>query len=1369
MKKIWSGAAALAAAVGVICAAMPGAGAEGLTVKYDLRSKSIAVSGYGANSGGRAVNLVLMKKGDEPGAAEPVSVVIAKTGADGNYSADIRLSPQLSPGEYMLYASSAAVSDEAVAIVPDSDAGAEILAQANRAATAAAFSQVVKNGRVQLGLTEEEVGDLAAAFAERPQGGFADQAELVAACRRAYAYSALRSGTRTEMILKKYSDELGISFAKYGQLSDKEKKRVSEILAKSDYGSKKFSVIYDGAVLAARISAAQSWLAARDIILAESGTIGIDTSAGSAYARAADKDAIFKELYAGRDSFSSAEDIKTAFDAAVSHNSARTDTSGGASGGSDSGKKVTVSGYNPTTTTPDSGKSTDYTGHWAEKYITDFIAKGYVKGYEDGSFRPDGKISRAEFLKLAQAMVSLPAAAGTGFSDISPDDWYYDCVTRFEGAGIASGSDGRFCPSDSIIRQDAAVLLFRILNYMGINPQENFDGFNDEISDYARDAVYKMAGAQILSGSGGSFLPRECATRAEAVVMISRALDYAASAGSSAAASVQSAGETRVLSKAKEYLTGLGIDCGFAAEKSVSRAEFVHMAVAISGREQTGGESPFSDVNSATEYSGDIATAYAMGILEGTAEFKPGADIAGNDAVRMLVRLLGFGELAEKSGGYPGGYTKIAQSIGLTKSAGGIGSDAVSGEGAAILLYRALTCGVMSVSDISGGDATYSRSESENLLTENHRLHKVTGVVTATPGCSILADGYAADEGYIMLGTRAYACSEEAYAYIGKNVEIYADDDDRLVIISEEKNRTLTVYEPDSADSARLKYTEDGSKKQVKIDGGASLVYNGRLSKKSAEELVRDCDIHKAELIDNDNDGSYEVIIFTAYKYVKISSYDSKNNRIYAYCGNKSFSAGVQGGSIILTDDGRAISPYDLNEGEYWAIAVSEDGGLVSGKKLTKSILTNFSGRNEEEITTDAGTYKFAAGADTDIAPGMKIRLYFNDAERAAAFESVADGGYEYAYLIRLYNDDENDSLAGKFLMTDGEIHHFRFADKVKIDAGSGRREELEAALYDDGGNVIQQVVRLRLADGKISGIDTPSKPEGEVYSEKKNNDDSLSLYFDRERLQYNHYPRSFPQFKTAGCQAYFAVPADDEGTVYDDEEFKLTDATIFQDGKNYKLSVYDIDNEGCPGAVVVYGYSFDTENSSVLSGLVESVNEGYDEETGEVVHFVRLWVDGAWKKYIVEDRDKLVKETGELLSGGDVVRFTLDKKEKIDDMIIDFNSKLMKAQTVAKNNFGKDRAAIGYNLVSAYKKNGNIIFGSYTKAGSKYDYSLKNLRVFDISSAKIAVYDRETGDVSSGSADDINDYLSSGEENASQMLIRQRYFDCNNLLVIYK
>lgn len=136
MKKIWSDAAALAATVGVICAAIPGAGAEGLTVKYDLHSKSIAVSGYGANSGGRAVNLVLMKKGDEPGAAEPVSVVIAKTGADGNYSADIRLSP----GEYMLYVSSAAVSVEALAIVPDSDAGTEILAQANRAATAAAFS-----------------------------------------------------------------------------------------------------------------------------------------------------------------------------------------------------------------------------------------------------------------------------------------------------------------------------------------------------------------------------------------------------------------------------------------------------------------------------------------------------------------------------------------------------------------------------------------------------------------------------------------------------------------------------------------------------------------------------------------------------------------------------------------------------------------------------------------------------------------------------------------------------------------------------------------------------------------------------------------------------------------------------------------------------------------------------------------------------------------------------------------------------------------------------------------------------------------------------------------------------------------------------
>ena len=43
----------------------------------------------------------------------------------------------------------------------------------------------------------------------------------------------------------------------------------------------------------------------------------------------------------------------------------------------------------------------DISGHWAEEQIQDFVDNGYIKGYPDGSFKPDNNITRAEFMTIA--------------------------------------------------------------------------------------------------------------------------------------------------------------------------------------------------------------------------------------------------------------------------------------------------------------------------------------------------------------------------------------------------------------------------------------------------------------------------------------------------------------------------------------------------------------------------------------------------------------------------------------------------------------------------------------------------------------------------------------------------------------------------------------------------------------------------------------------------------------------------------------------------------------------------------------------------------------------------------------------------------
>ncbi len=56
--------------------------------------------------------------------------------------------------------------------------------------------------------------------------------------------------------------------------------------------------------------------------------------------------------------------------------------------------------------TVSSHKFTDIKGHWAENEIARVAAKGWVKGYEDGTFKPDQPITRAEAVKLVNAILN---------------------------------------------------------------------------------------------------------------------------------------------------------------------------------------------------------------------------------------------------------------------------------------------------------------------------------------------------------------------------------------------------------------------------------------------------------------------------------------------------------------------------------------------------------------------------------------------------------------------------------------------------------------------------------------------------------------------------------------------------------------------------------------------------------------------------------------------------------------------------------------------------------------------------------------------------------------------------------------------------
>lgn len=107
---------------------------------------------------------------------------------------------------------------------------------------------------------------------------------------------------------------------------------------------------------------------------------------------------------------------------------------------------------------------TDTKGHFAEKYINAIAEKGYMKGYPDGSFKPDLPVSRMEAAVILSRIVELDyRVADTEYTDVNNKMWSFGEITALTEAGIMKGySDGTFRPHNPVTRGEMAALLTRI-------------------------------------------------------------------------------------------------------------------------------------------------------------------------------------------------------------------------------------------------------------------------------------------------------------------------------------------------------------------------------------------------------------------------------------------------------------------------------------------------------------------------------------------------------------------------------------------------------------------------------------------------------------------------------------------------------------------------------------------------------------------------------------------------------------------------------------------------------------------------------------------------------------------------------------------
>lgn len=253
---------------------------------------------------------------------------------------------------------------------------------------------------------------------------------------------------------------------------------------------------------------------------------------------------VYNKMLKSCGSCSSLEDISSLFDNSVKDvlSSVKPKTEKTSSGAGSSGVYKMASKENENI----NGQESDNTGsgnnslyedvpttHWAYNYIDKLYKKGIVAGVADKTFAPDRPVKREEFVKILITAMGLEIGSDNSdisFEDVPAENYSYGYIKKAVEEKLIYGVDEKhFGFGQSIVREDAAVILSRILALRNNLPKGKFVSYNDanDISEYALESVINTTACQLFNGnSENCFCPKKSITRAETCAVIVRFMEY---------------------------------------------------------------------------------------------------------------------------------------------------------------------------------------------------------------------------------------------------------------------------------------------------------------------------------------------------------------------------------------------------------------------------------------------------------------------------------------------------------------------------------------------------------------------------------------------------------------------------------------------------------------------------------------------------------------------------------------------------------------------------------------------------------------------------------------------------------------------------
>jgi len=826
-------------------------------------------------------------------------------------------------------------------------------------------------------------------------------------------------------------------------------------------------------------------------------------------------------------------------------------------------------------------------------------------------------------------------------------------------------------------------------------------------------------------------------------------------------------------------------DFNTSFDEEVSRADFADVAARlINTSEYKGSAIYYYDVLKSHYAYDSICMLTEMGIISGTGEklFEPDRAIDDSAAYKILVSLLGYGDMAYYNGGYPMGYINMARKLELF-----VDSDTPNlTRGEMInLLYNILEIPVLSVVGVSS-DGTLKVTESEKgdtLLSIYHDIHSGEGVVNGARMISV--NGYRLGEvDEVLIDDTIYVSESDMVEHLGQEVEFFWYDNEveekkeLLWVNNIRENHNVLYVEVDesaSFDSSSLVYTyydQNDRQRDISLSRGTVLIYNGCIEISGFDTILNK---PKYTVKFVKRDGEYNLAIVNECENYVVDRVDTTNNLVYDKNSTKmplSLDESKYDYFTLENAEGGAVDISSLKAGDVLSVFRSLDGqyaeiilGNAAKVGKIKSLSKNKSGY---DVSLEDGTYYMPMSVydaiPQKVNAGDSVKLYL-DYTNDIAYCTIEKIGDTAAYLIGIGEKDDAfaKELVLKLLLEDGSIAILTCKDKVTLDGKpNSTLSEVMSSFIAENGDVKRDLILIRVnADGIIKKIDTPVV-EAENGETRAN---SLSRTTEASGVRYVDNKFFGAKSVMGDNTVMFRVPtaADD---VDNEERYTVIQKNNLSNGMNYDIMTYNTtDRVGRDEYVVIKTNTFlsDGKTTNVLPVLVTSLGKTLNSD-GEVVESIEA-IQGTAKKEFVSDGKFSFSEKG--VEAGMLVQLKTNPEGEVGGVVDPF---LFNPQAT----FSPSTTIMGAQTYMEHKGYVIDVVDNVIKIG--FDLTIEGGEelpsvdyVAEQGSAPVVVYDSSYKNELAyvGSFADANTYYNF-KDACSKVVVLSRYF-APYIFVIYK